>query len=105
MRAFSYAPTRNAPDQVERVRALCREYDMLEVLGEDINQPRQDFIMKHSSDADRQFFNDSTWAIIGHEILANQDLEQSIISDSTLAKYPELSGRIQYYKEVALQSC
>ena len=105
MRAFSYAPTRNAPDQVERVRALCREYDMLEVLGEDINQPRQDFIMKHSSDADRQFFNDSTWAIIGHEILADQDLDQSIISDASLAKYPDLAARIQYYKKVALQSC
>ena len=101
MRGFSYAPTRNAPDQVERVRALCRKYGMLEVLGEDINQPRQNFIIKQDSEADRQFFNDSTWAIIGHEKLADRDLKESIISPETEARYPDLSERIRVYKEAA----
>lgn len=101
MRAFSYAPTRNAPDQVARVRELCRKYDMLEILGEDINQPRQSFIMTYTDDNDREFFNDATWAIIGHEKLANEDLEQSIISDTTLKRIPDLRERIAYYKNAA----
>ena len=101
MRAFSYAPTRNAPDQVARVRELCRKYDMLEILGEDINQPRQSFIMTYTDDNDREFFNDATWAIIGHEKLANEDLEQSIISDTTLKRIPDLRERISYYKNAA----
>ena len=101
MRGFSYAPTRNAPDQVARVQELCRRYGMLEVLGEDINQPRQSFVMEHTSDEDKQFFNDSTWAIIGHEKLANEDLTKSIISDETVRAFPDLSERIQYYKNAA----
>jgi len=102
MRGFSYAPTRNAPDQVERVRTLCRKYQMLEVCGEDINQPRQPLICQQNSEEDRQFFNDSTWAIIGHEILAEQDLTRSIISERTLTELPDMNQRIQYYKQVAI---
>ncbi len=102
MRGFSYAPTRNAPDQVERVRALCRQYHMLEVCGEDINQPRQPLICQQSSEEDRIFFNDSTWAIIGHEILAEQDLSDSIISDKTAERFPDLKKRIEFYKNIAL---
>lgn len=102
MRGFSYAPTRNQPDQVERVRALCRKYNMLEVCGEDINQPRQPLICQQSSEADRIFFNDSTWAIIGHEIEAEKDLKNSIISENTVEKFPDLNERIQYYKNIAL---
>lgn len=102
MRGFSYAPTRNQPDQVERVRSLCKKYHMLEVCGEDINQPRQPLVCQHGSEEDRVFFNDSTWAIIGHEKMTAKDLRFSIISDETVRKYPDLNERIQYYKKMAL---
>lgn len=69
MPGFSYAPSRNQPDQVEHVRHLCKEFQMLEVCGEDINQPRQSFICEQNNEADKQFFNDSAWASIGHEKL------------------------------------
>ncbi|MCF0145611.1 MAG: PHP domain-containing protein, partial [Eubacterium sp.] len=98
MRGFSYAPARNAPDQIARVRELCRKYGMLEICGVDINQPRQDYITKYRCDADRQFFNDSTWAIIGHEKEAQKDLRNSIISAETETKMPDLAERIAYYK-------
>lgn len=104
MRGFSYAPTRNQADQIERVRNLCKKYQMLEICGEDINQPRQSFICMQNNKADKEFFNDSTWAIIGHEKLAEQDLKRSIISDETVAGFPILDERIQYYKEAALKS-
>ena len=103
MCGFSYAPTRNQPDQVERVRALCEKYGMLEVCGEDINQPRQPLICQQQSEADRIFFNDSTWAIIGHEMMTANGLENSIISDAAAKKYPDLKERIQQYKAYALQ--
>ena len=103
MCGFSYAPTRNQPDQVERVRALCGKYGMLEVCGEDINQPRQPLICQQQSEADRIFFNDSTWAIIGHEMMTANGLENSIISDAAAKKYPDLKERIQQYKAYALQ--
>lgn len=103
MRGFSYAPTRNSPDQIERVRRLCSRYQMLEICGEDINQPRQNFNCKYSSDQDRNFFNDSTWAIIGHEKLAQQNLNDSIISDATVSKFPDIRERIQYYKKAGME--
>lgn len=103
MRGFSYAPTRNQPDQVERVRQLCKKYQMLEVCGEDINQPRQPLICQQNNEEDRIFFNDSTWAIIGHEKLAEQDLNASIISDATVAAFPDLNERIQYYKKKGME--
>ncbi|MGI6021283.1 MAG: PHP domain-containing protein, partial [Lachnospiraceae bacterium] len=102
MRAMSYAPTRNKPDQIVRLRSLCKKYDMFEVSGEDINQPRQGFICSQRSEEDRVFFNDSTWALIGHETKAEKDLEDSIISDRIKARYPERADRIRAYKEIAL---
>ena len=57
--------------------------------------------MTYTDDKDREFFNDATWAIIGHEKLANEDLEQSMISDRTIKEIPDLKERIAYYKNAA----
>lgn len=104
LRAMSFAPTRNQPDQIEHVRRCCRKYNMLEVCGEDINQPRQPLVCRHASEEDRAFFNDSTWAIIGHEKLVAKDVNCSIISDETVKKYPNLRDRIQYYKMIGQET-
>jgi len=41
--AATYMPTRNTPAQLMRVRELCLKEGFLEISGEDINSPRQDF--------------------------------------------------------------
>lgn len=99
LRGFSYAPTRNSKEQVERVRRLCGKYQMIEVCGEDINQPRQSFIVTQKNEEDRQFFNDATWAVIGHEILTDQDLANSIISEDVQRRFPAMEERINHYKK------
>ena len=98
LRAISYVPSRNDMDQVVRIRQLCRKYGMFEICGEDINQPRQSFICTHKTEEDRNFFNNSTRALVGHEFLADQDLSASFISDSTIKKFPNLDERMAYYK-------
>ena len=67
IRAITYMPTRNTGEQLARLRALCERYGMLQISGEDINSPRQSFIIEKMRDA--QFTNlvDSTWRIIRHE--------------------------------------
>ncbi len=67
IRAVTYMPTRNTQAQLERLRALCQRYDMLQISGEDINSPRQSFIIEKMKDP--QFANliESTWRIIRHE--------------------------------------
>lgn len=101
LRAVSYVPSRNDVDQVMRIRKICRQYGMFEICGEDINQPRQSFICSHKSEADRDFFNSSTRALVGHEFLADQDLSASFISDQTVERIPDLDERVDYYKRFA----
>lgn len=67
IRAVTYMPTRNTQAQLDRLRALCRRYGMLEISGEDINSPRQSFIIRKMEDP--QFANliGATWELIEHE--------------------------------------
>ncbi len=72
IRAISYAPSRNTHEQLLRIHALCNQYQMLQISGEDINSPNQPFVC----DAIREFSNlrDATWALIGHEQAAAKDV-------------------------------
>ena len=46
IRAVTYMPTRNTPEQLARLRALCEKNGLFQVSGEDINSPRQSFIIR-----------------------------------------------------------
>ena len=67
VRAVTYMPTRNTPAQLERLRGLCEKHGMFQVSGEDINSPRQSFVIRAMEDP--QFANliDATWRLIEHE--------------------------------------
>ena len=67
IRAVTYMPTRNTQAQIDRLRALCQRYGMLQISGEDINSPRQRFIIEKMKE--EQFSNliDNTWKLIRHE--------------------------------------
>jgi len=65
--AVTYMPTRNTMPQLERLRSLCDEYGMFQISGEDINSPRQSFVIKAM---ENQLFSnliDATWKLIEHE--------------------------------------
>jgi len=67
IRAVTYMPTRNSQAQIERLRGLCEQYGMLQISGEDINNPRQRFTIDRMRE--QQFSNliDNTWHLIRHE--------------------------------------
>ena len=67
IRAVTYMPTRNTQEQIERLRVLCDRYDMLQISGEDINSPRQRFVIEKMKE--EQFSNliENTWQLIRHE--------------------------------------
>ncbi len=67
IRAVTYMPTRNTQAQIERLRALCERYGMLQISGEDINSPRQRFVIEKMKE--EQFSNlvENTWQLIRHE--------------------------------------
>ncbi len=67
VRAVTYMPTRNTPQQLERLRGLCEDYNMFQISGEDINSPRQSFIIKAMENPIFANLIDATWKLIEHE--------------------------------------
>ena len=67
VKAVTYMPTRNTPAQLERLRGLCDQYGMFQISGEDINSPRQSFIIKAMENPMFQNLIDATWTLIEHE--------------------------------------
>ena len=104
MGALSYAPRRNDSQQIHMVRELCRKYNMMEVAGEDINQPRQPFVNTELGSDIKAYFDLTTWAIIGHERMADESLEKGFFSESTLKRYPNLSERLKVYEKIGKET-
>lgn len=67
VKAVTYMPTRNTPAQLERLRGLCEQYGMFQISGEDINSPRQSFVIKAMENPMFQNLIDATWKLIEHE--------------------------------------
>ncbi len=67
VRSVTYMPTRNTPAQLERLRGLCDQYGMFQISGEDINSPRQSFIIRAMENPMFQNLIDATWTLIKHE--------------------------------------
>ena len=67
IRAVTYMPTRNTPEQLTRLRRLCDENGLFQVSGEDINSPRQSFIIRAMENPLFANLIDATWKLIEHE--------------------------------------
>ena len=67
VKAVTYMPTRNTPAQLERLRGLCDAYGMFQISGEDINTPRQSFVIKAMENPMFKNLIDATWKLIEHE--------------------------------------
>lgn len=65
--AVTYMPTRNTPEQLARLRKLCDDYGMFQISGEDINSPRQSFVIKAMENPMFKNLIDATWKLIEHE--------------------------------------
>ena len=67
VKAVTYMPTRNTPAQLQRLRGLCEQYGMFQISGEDINSPRQSFVIRAMEDPMFRNLIDATWKLIEHE--------------------------------------
>ena len=99
--AVAYMPTRNTPEQLTRLQALCKKYDMFEISGEDINSPRQQFCCKALAQKEFSHLIESTWALIGHEYsVQTYGIEKGMFSSETIKNTPKLSDRIKKFAEI-----
>ncbi len=65
--AITFMPTRNTPQQISRLRSLCKKHGIFQISGEDINSPRQSFAIKAMENPEFSNLIDATWKLIDHE--------------------------------------
>ena len=102
--ALTYMPTRNTPQQLERIMALCAANGLFQISGEDINSPAQSFICPALEKAEFAHLVTATWALIGHEKAAASDISAGMFSSDTLAKMPSLPQRIEHFAALGRQT-
>ena len=98
--AVTYMPSRNTREQLARLIGMCHNNGLFEISGEDINSPRQSFICPALADPAYAHLAKATYALIGHEKAATEDITRSMFSDETKAKYPSLDERISVYAAI-----
>ena len=100
-RAITYMPSRNTMAQLNRVRALCEQYGLMQISGEDINSPRQSFVCEAQRDPAFAHLITATWALIAHEWRATENPEDGLFSAKSAAKWPSLAERLQAFAAFA----
>jgi hypothetical protein len=98
--AVSVMPSRNTAAQLQRVMDLCDEYGFMPISGEDINQPRQNFICQELGREEYKHLIDTTWALIGHEKAATKDSNNKMFGEKRPSK-EELDELIIKYMSLA----
>lgn len=103
--AIAYMPTRNTLPQLERLRKLCKENELFEISGEDVNSPRQSFECKALARPEFSNLITSTWALIGHEAISTEKgLNEGMFSDETKRKMPSLKERAEHFAQIGRNS-
>ncbi len=100
--AVTYMPSRNSMKQLTRLKDLCGKYNLFEISGEDINSPRQSFVCEALKNEAFDNLIDSTWALIGHEKSASQNIKNGMFSKEVLSVFPDLKERVKIFKKAGL---
>lgn len=98
-RAITYMPPRNTPEQLKRIRGLCDRYELLQISGVDINQPRQKFVCEEQRAPEFNNLYDATWALIAHEWRATKDPDDGFFSIKSITQWPNLNDRVAAFAE------
>ena len=98
-KAITYMPSRNTKAQLHRLRALCEKYNLFQISGEDINQPRQSFVCEAQRDPEFANLYDATWALIAHEWRATENPDDGFFSAKSIEKWPDLNDRIAAFSQ------
>ena len=67
VKAITYMPARNTPEQIERLQGLCRKYNMTEISGEDVNSSRQSMICPQLTKPEFRHLVDMAWTLVKRE--------------------------------------
>lgn len=96
-KGITYMPPRNTSEQLARLQALCRQHDLFEISGVDINSSRQAFTCPIILEPQFRHLVDATWALFAHERLANHDPKLSLFAPANPLASRSLTERVAAY--------
>ncbi len=102
--AVSFMPTRNTSEQLQRVMRLCREYGFMQISGEDINQPRQSFVCRELLKPEFRHLNESSWALVGHEMEAAGDISRGMFQSCGRRSAQDIDALVERYARTAKEA-
>ena len=94
-KAVTYQPSVLSDEQIKRIRAICNQYDLMELIRENIYDPRKSFSNSYLADDSYKTAITNAWALVGNA-LANQPSE-ALFSEESIAAYPSLKERIAHF--------
>ena len=98
IQAVAYMPTRNTPEQLQRISKLCKENGFFEISGEDVNSSRQKFACAALALPENAHLITATWALIGHEAISTEKgKEFGMFAENSVAQTPDLKERVAKY--------
>lgn len=93
VRAVCYRLTSNTPEQIERVRELCKRLELMEIsAGATLSRKQQDNTF---AAGENSFAADCMWAVAGNSHAHNA--EETLFSDTSCQMLPALSDRIAVF--------
>jgi len=102
--AIAYMPTRNTLEQLNRLKNLCNQYQLIQISGEDINSPRQSFKCAALENQEFSHLIRTTWALIGHERSLEKDMNKGLLSKEIILDYPDLEKRLAFFESIGKSS-
>ena len=95
--SITYMPTRNTGAQLKRIIDLCENHNLFQISGEDINSPFQSFICEALKKPEYRHLIESTWALIGHERTAAENIDRGMFRPETISRWPDINERVRYF--------
>lgn len=102
-KAITYMPPRNTREQLARLRKLCRDNELMEISGVDINSSRQSFNCPILLEPEFKHLADAAFALIAHEKLAAQVPNLGMFHPENPQTFQTLEERIAFYASIGLK--
>ncbi len=99
-KAITYMPPRNTKEQLLRLQKLCRDNELMEISGVDINSSRQSFNCPILLEPEFCHLADAAYALIAHEKLASEVPNLGMFHPENPRSFQTLEERIEFYSDI-----
>ncbi len=99
-KAVTFMPPRNSDAQIKKIVRLCKENNLMQISGVDVNSSRQSFNCPELLKDTCSHLVDSAWALVAHEKLSTIKPDFGLFASSNPMRDLDLERRIKMYAEL-----